>query len=229
MPDVRKISNNSKNLFSKNTSTKNLPATPENSFDNPTRLDLSNFRRTIYLNIWNQITSLKTLWKRQKFIKKPPLDSKRAVLTILSKNFTEFQIFPLKFRWKAKTFFPKKDNVMQKVPLNKCRKQFLKPSAKLSDWSPQSFWSKLETNVKVNILFRKQRSEMHLLKPGGSLFDKSQQSFSSKLEKMTKLFFSSNINFSPKTSFVHVKCSFDKTFKAFEPICQKFFLTAWKQ
>ena len=140
--------------FQKKTS-KNIPWTLENSFDNPTRL-ISPKIRIVFLKDWKQLKVLKTLWKRKIFLQKCPLDTKKTVLTTMSKSFYKFlKVFP-QSPLVGVNFLEEKDHVIQEDPLNECRKQFFKWGGTLSDRSPQSFSSELEKFVKEKIFFRKQ-------------------------------------------------------------------------
>ena len=53
-------------------------------------------------------------------------------------------------------FLEENDNNMPEGPPNECREQFFKSTGTASDRSSQSFSSKLEKFLKVNIFFRKQ-------------------------------------------------------------------------
>ena len=142
-------------MFSKTNSSKNIPWTLENSFDNPTRL-FSPKIRNVFLKTWKQLKVLKILLKRKVFLQKCPLDTTKTVLTTMSKNIYKIpNIFP-QSPLVGVNFLEEKDIVMQKDPMNGCRKQFFKSGGTLSDRCPQIFSSKLEKFVKAKFFFRKQ-------------------------------------------------------------------------
>ena len=104
--------------------------------------------------------SRKTTESFEDFVKKkiisPQMSSghKNAVLTTTSKNIYKIPNISPQSPLVGVNFLDKNDIVMQKVPLNGCRKQFFKSGGTLSDRCPQNFWSKLGKIVKVNIFFR---------------------------------------------------------------------------
>ena len=73
----------------------------------------------------------------------------------MSKSFYKFlKVFP-QSPLVGVNFLDENDIVMHKDPMNWCRKQFFESGGTLSDRCPQSFRSKLEKFVNVNIFFRK--------------------------------------------------------------------------
>ena len=154
-PKKTKRRNNSTNIFSKINSSKNIPWTLENSFDNPTRL-LSPKIGNVFLKVWKQLKILKSLWKRKIFLRKCSMDTKKTVLTTMLKKFYKIpNLFPQN-PLVGVNFLDKNDNVMPEDPLEDCREQFFKSGGTPSDRSLQSFSSKLQKFVKVSIFFRKQ-------------------------------------------------------------------------
>ena len=102
-----------------------------------------------------QLKFLKILWERKLFLQTCPLDKKKTVLTTMSKNFHKSpNNFP-QIPFVRVNLLEENDNDIKEDHLNECRKQFFKLGWRLSDRSPQSFSSKLEKFVKVNIFFRK--------------------------------------------------------------------------
>ena len=94
--------------------------------------------------------------KRNLFLQKCPLDTKKTVLTTMSKKFYKIPNILPQSPLVGVNFLKEIDNVMQEDPLNGCRKIFFKQGGTLYDRCPQSFSSKLEKIVKVNNFFRKQ-------------------------------------------------------------------------
>ena len=95
-------------------------------------------------------------WEKENYLcTNVPWTQKKTVLTTMSKNIYKIpNIFP-QSPLVGVNFLDKNDIVMQKVPLNGCRKQFFKSGGTLSDRCPQIIWSKLGKFVKVNNFFRK--------------------------------------------------------------------------
>ena len=106
---------------------------------------------------------LKILWKRNLFLQTCPLDTNKTVFTTMSKKFYKIpNIFPQN-PLVGVNFLEENDNVMPEGPPNECREQFFKSTGTASDRNSQSFSSKLQKFLKVNIFFRKQLSSKSLL------------------------------------------------------------------
>ena len=217
VPEFQKFRNNSKNLFSKNNLSEKIPWTLESSFGNPTRL-LSPKIRNDFLKVWKQLKILKSLWKRKIFLRKCSMDTKKTVLTNMSKKFYKTpKLFPQN-PLVGVNFLEENDNVMPEDPLKDCREQFFKSGRTPSDRSSQSFSLKLEKILKMNFFFRKHTflekfccsSKMHFwqLLLGFCANVAECSSHSRKTAKKLKKFIEKTVH--STISFGHTKCSFDE-------------------
>ena len=161
---------------------------------------------------------LKILRERKVFLQKCPLDTRKTVLTTMSKNIHRIpNIFP-QSPLVGVNFLEKNDNVMQEDPLNGCRKQFFNPGGTFSDICSQSFSSKLEKIVKGHNFFRKQTfpqknccsNRMRLWQLSQSFWANNEECSVHSRKTVTKLKKFIEKTVQSKISFGHIKCSFNE-------------------
>ena len=173
--------------------------------------------------------SLKNKWKFWRFCEKENYFFKHVLWTKRKQFWPPCQKIFIKIPnnfpqipFVGVTLLEENDNDIRKDHLDECRKQFFKLGWRLCDRSPQSFSSKLEKFVKVNIFFRKHTffekffcsSKMHFWQLLLSFCAKVAESspHSRKTVKKLNKFIEKTVH--SKNSFEHLKCSFDEPFES---------------